>query len=130
MRFNQIKMIEAHTASERRYWKCGQNNAAVANAIDTNPESKCAGLELNFLTSKPTKKKPKGIKENAARYKNMNRPKVIHTVCVNNPLITNINEFLDVSELHKSAYHANFSGEEWGACCNKRSVQPLRSKTP
>ena len=100
----------SHVYIQLQESRCTLNDSIIEIHLHTNL---LANYETKNVIGKiPSKKKPKGIKENAARYKNMNRPKVIHTVCVNNPLITNINEFLDVSELHKSAYHANFSGEE------------------
>ena len=49
-------MTEAHTTRERRYSKCDHCNVAVANAVGTNSETKCAKLELNFITSKSRKK--------------------------------------------------------------------------
>ena len=52
------------------------------------------------------------FKENAKRYENMNRPKVINQVMIEHPTILSIDEFLCESEERGSIYHADYSSEE------------------
>ena len=90
----------------------------------------CCILAQQYHIQSYTEKHPEEFKENAKKYKTMNRPKVIKKVCADNLLLTSIDYFLDESEDQLSVYHADYSSEEWHGCRNERSVRPLRPKTP
>ena len=72
----------------------------------------CCILAQQYHIQSYTEKHPEEFKENAKKYKTMNRPKVIKKVCADNLLLTSIDYFLDESEDQLSVYHADYSSEE------------------